>query len=143
MWDIYQTDNPRSVVHDIYDKIILHTATKYVIVNLLCIICFHNLTSTPVQLMRIFWLYTLSIVFMKFDIKDILLPSIYLAFVMIALASLWVWVYEELPAFKIIFILTACILYYGITQTLRITKILSSADTHNTRRQQLSINTLL
>lgn len=94
MWRIYQTDDPSFIVHDIYDKTILHTALKYVIVNLLCIIHFYDLTSAPVQLMRIFWLYGLAIVFMKFDIKEILMPCIGLAVGLVMIASMWIWAYE-------------------------------------------------
>jgi len=74
--------------------------------------------------MRIFWLYALAIVFIKFGVKEILYPSVSLMIGLILFASLWVWIYAELPAFKMIFILTLIILYYGITQAWKITKIL-------------------
>jgi hypothetical protein len=62
---------------------------------------------------------------MKFDIKDILWPAVGLFFGLTALAWLWIAVYDQLPAFKIIFIETLIILYFGANQFYQITKILN------------------
>jgi hypothetical protein len=104
MWKIYAEDNLESIIHDVYDKTILHTSLKYVCLNIICIIYFYDLTSPSVQIVRIFWLYCLTIVFMKFDIKDILWPAVGLFSGLTAIAWLWIAVFDELPAFKIIFI---------------------------------------
>ena len=76
MWEIYQSSDIECIIHDIYDKTLLHTAFKYVLVNIYCLCYFHDLTSDPVQFLRTFWLYILAIIVMKFEIKEILWPSV-------------------------------------------------------------------
>ncbi len=93
MWKIYQEDNIESIIHDIYDKIILHHSVKYVVVSITCIICFHDLTSSPVQVVRIFWLYCLVVVFMKFDVKEILWPSVWFACALVVVSVIWISAY--------------------------------------------------
>jgi hypothetical protein len=66
MWKIYSETDQESIIHDVYDKTILHTSLKYVCLNVISIVYFDDLTSPPVQIVRIFWLYCLAVVFMKF-----------------------------------------------------------------------------
>ena len=113
------------MIHDIYDKIILQTSLKYVCLSIICIIFLHDLTSPPIQLIRIFWLYCLVVVFIKFDIKDILWPAIGVISGLTFIAWIWISLYAELPAFKLILIETLIILYFGVNQCYQITKILN------------------
>lgn len=93
MWKIYSEDNLESIIHDIYDKTILHTSLKYVFVSIICIVYFHDITSPPVQIVRIFWLYCLVIVFMKFDVKEILWPAVGFICGLIVIAWIWIALY--------------------------------------------------
>lgn len=105
---------------------ILHTSLKYISVNIVCLIFFHDLTSPPVQLLRIFWLYILVIVFMKFDVKSILWPTLIFASFLIFFAWIFSSVFGYFPAFKLIFIEILVIVYFGVNQCYQITKILNA-----------------
>ena len=116
MWKIHEETDLESIIHDVYDKTILNTSLKYVCVSIICIIYFHDLTSPPVQIVRVFWLYCLVIVFMKFDVKEILWPAVGFFCGLTAIAWLGISFYDKLPAYKLILIETLAILYFGATQ---------------------------
>jgi hypothetical protein len=93
-----------NIIHDIYDKTILHMSIKYVIVNIICLFYFDSLTSLPVLLIKVFWLYCLVIVFMKFDVKEILWPSILFAIVLVLISVFYVCIFDVLPLYKLILV---------------------------------------
>lgn len=82
----------------------LNLSIKYILLNIICIVIFDDLTSPPVQIFKIFWLYGLAVIFMKFDIKQIIMPALGLMTAIISIACVWMYFWTELPAFKIILI---------------------------------------
>jgi hypothetical protein len=54
---------------------------------------------------------------------------------LIIFSSMWISIYAQLPVFKISFILAAIILFYGINQVWKITKILGCSGKVNKRKQ--------
>lgn len=70
---------------------------------------------------------------MKFDIKEILMPALGVMTAILLIACLWMYFWTELPAFKLILMETSVIVYFGLTQVFRITKILNIFNKQNNK----------